>query len=66
MVPARAWFWTPPATCTAPPYTGGSNTCGCGVVYKLSPTASGPWQYTVLHRFVGTDGAQPDANLVID
>jgi uncharacterized repeat protein (TIGR03803 family) len=45
---------------------GGSGTCECGVVYKLSPTASGPWQYTVLHRFVGTDGAQPDANLVID
>jgi uncharacterized repeat protein (TIGR03803 family) len=45
---------------------GGSGICGCGVVYELSPTTSGPWQYTVLHRFVGTDGAQPDANLVID
>lgn len=44
----------------------GSNSCGCGVVYKLSPTASGPWTYTVLHSFIGSDGAQPDANLVID
>jgi uncharacterized repeat protein (TIGR03803 family) len=44
----------------------GSEACACGVVYKLSPTASGPWTYTVLHTFIGSDGAQPDANLVID
>jgi len=47
-------------------FYGGSKTCGCGVVYKLPPTVSGPWKYTVLHQFLGVDGAQPDANLVID
>jgi uncharacterized repeat protein (TIGR03803 family) len=44
---------------------GGSPLCGCGVVYKLSPSPGGNWQYTVLHTFVGSDGAQPDANLTI-
>jgi uncharacterized repeat protein (TIGR03803 family) len=45
---------------------GGSPQCGCGVVYKLSPTASGKWKYTVLHTFTGNDGAQPEANLIFD
>jgi uncharacterized repeat protein (TIGR03803 family) len=44
---------------------GGSALCGCGVVYKLSPQPGGQWQYSVLHIFEGTDGAQPDANLTI-
>lgn len=39
--------------------------CGCGVVFKLSPTAHGAWKYTLLHTFQGTDGAQPDANLTL-
>jgi uncharacterized repeat protein (TIGR03803 family) len=45
---------------------GGSSSCGCGVVYKLAPTAKGKWTYTVLHTFTGNDGAQPDANLILD
>jgi len=40
--------------------------CGCGVVYKLAPQAGGKWKYTLLHTFVGSDGAQPDANLILD
>jgi uncharacterized repeat protein (TIGR03803 family) len=44
---------------------GGSPLCGCGVVYKLAPQPDGHWQYTVLHSFVGYDGAEPDANLTI-
>jgi len=44
---------------------GGSPLCGCGVVYKLTKQAGGQWQYSVLHTFVGSDGAQPDANLTI-
>jgi len=45
-------------------FFGGS---GKGVVYKLSHTYSG-WQQTVVHTFQGgsTDGANPDANLLID
>lgn len=46
--------------------SGGSAQCGCGVVFKLSPQKSGKWKYIVLHTFVGSDGAQPDANLVLD
>ena len=45
---------------------GGSPQCGCGVVYKLSPRKNGKWKYTVLHTFLGSDGAQPDANLILD
>jgi uncharacterized repeat protein (TIGR03803 family) len=45
---------------------GGSPNCDCGVVYKLAPQKSGKWKYTVLHTFVGSDGAQPDANLILD
>src|SRR5258707_10458107 len=33
-------------------------TAGCGVVFKLAPTSSGPWTETILHTFTGgTDGA---------
>jgi len=47
-------------------FYGGDPHCGCGVIYKLAPGAKGNRKYTVLHRFTGFDGAQPDANLVID
>jgi len=42
---------------------GGSPDCGCGVVFKLSPLTDGSWKYTLLHTFVGNDGAEPVANL---
>jgi len=45
---------------------GGDASCDCGVVYKLAPGANGTWTYTVLHRFTGYDGAEPDANLTLD
>jgi len=52
---------------------GGLNNCngglGCGVVYELSPPASGtgPWTETVVHTFTnGSDGASPYAGLVAD
>lgn len=49
---------------------GGSTGCGetgCGIVYYLAPTASGPWREIILYRFRGgTDGAEPNAPLVFD
>lgn len=40
---------------------------GCGVVYQLAPTPSGPWAETVLHAFTGgKDGASPDQNVIFD
>jgi uncharacterized repeat protein (TIGR03803 family) len=45
---------------------GGSPNCECGLVYKLSPGTGGKWNFKVLHTFVGTDGAQPAANLTLD
>jgi uncharacterized repeat protein (TIGR03803 family) len=45
---------------------GGSSQCGCGVVFKLALQKNGKWKYTVLHAFIGSDGAQPDANLILD
>ena len=48
-------------------YAGGLSDCqtggyamGCGVIFKLTPTGSGPWQEEVLHTFEGgADGANP-------
>jgi len=45
---------------------GGSASCDCGVVYKLSPGAKGKWTYSVLHRFNNIDGAVPAGNLTLD
>jgi uncharacterized repeat protein (TIGR03803 family) len=49
---------------------GGNTQCplGCGVVYELSPVASGPWTLTVLHSFQadGVDGTNPTAGVVLD
>ncbi|MGA9968293.1 MAG: choice-of-anchor tandem repeat GloVer-containing protein [Terriglobales bacterium] len=47
---------------------GGIGACavGCGVVFKLSPRSDGTWQYSVLHRFTGKDGANPAAALILD
>jgi len=44
----------------------GGSGCACGVVYKLAPGPKGKWTYTLLHTFSGSDGAQPDANLILD
>ena len=51
-------------------YQGGTlSACGgdgCGVVFKLSPSASG-WKETVLHLFSGgKDGANPRAGLILE
>ena len=49
--------------------TGGAGTCsyGCGVAFKLTPTASGPWNETVLYSFLANgDGAFPLSNLTFD
>jgi hypothetical protein len=40
---------------------------GCGVIFELSPTSSGPWTETVLHKFTGgPDGGAPNGSLAID
>lgn len=50
----------------------GFNGCldvGCGVVFKLTPTANPPWKLTVLYTFSGTttkDGANPLTGLTAD
>jgi uncharacterized repeat protein (TIGR03803 family) len=42
------------------------NSNGCGVVFKLSPTSSGPWTETVMHSFTGgPDGRFPFRSGVI-
>jgi uncharacterized repeat protein (TIGR03803 family) len=43
----------------------GLNPYGSGTVFKLVHTGSG-WKETVLHTFVGSDGAVPAANLILD
>ena len=40
---------------------------GCGVLYKLAPTATGPWTETVLHTFSGgADGGLPWGGVILD
>lgn len=40
---------------------------GCGIVFELTPTTTGPWIETVLHRFTGgIDGGNPNAGLAHD
>jgi hypothetical protein len=40
---------------------------GCGVVFKLTPTAQGPWKYKVLYTFTGgKGGAGPFGGVVFD
>ena len=43
-------------------------THGFGIVFKLSPTLSGPWEETVLYDFKGgaADGASPHSTLLRD
>jgi uncharacterized repeat protein (TIGR03803 family) len=49
------------------PACGGSSGSGCGVVFQLSPTASGSWTETILYAFAGgNDGLQPQTQLVFD
>ena len=47
---------------------GGIGGCsgGCGVAYRLASEANGKWKYTVLHKFDGSDGAQPLGGLIFD
>jgi uncharacterized repeat protein (TIGR03803 family) len=45
---------------------GGDPNCECGVVFKMTPSANGKWTYTVLHRFTGADGFDPEAGVIFD
>jgi uncharacterized repeat protein (TIGR03803 family) len=50
--------------------TYGGGVYNSGTVYKLTPTASGPWKETILHSFtggnIGGDGAWPDDTPTLD
>jgi uncharacterized repeat protein (TIGR03803 family) len=48
--------------------TNGGGTDGDGTVYRLTPTAKGPWKETILHSFVGgSDGISPNTTpLLVD
>jgi uncharacterized repeat protein (TIGR03803 family) len=47
--------------------TKGGGTYGAGIVFKLTPTTSGPWTQTILHTFTGgADGAAPNGGLIFD
>ena len=39
---------------------------GCGIIFKLTPTTTGQWTETVLHRFSGPDGGNSFTGLVRD
>lgn len=39
---------------------------GCGVVFKLTPGSNGNWEYSVVHKFNGQDGAYPNGSVTFD
>ena len=40
---------------------------GCGLIYKLTPTSSGPWKESFVHQFTGgDDGWYPTAGVALD
>jgi uncharacterized repeat protein (TIGR03803 family) len=46
---------------------GGSNNCGCGVVFELTPGADGQWTESVIHTFTGVpDGIGPAGGVIVD
>jgi uncharacterized repeat protein (TIGR03803 family) len=51
-------------------FYGGPGKClteGCGVIFRLSPTSSGPWAETLLYTFAGAgDGGIPSGSLSVD
>jgi len=47
-------------------YAGSCTNSGCGVVFELSPNAGADWKETVIHRFRGTDGLDPQSALTLD
>jgi uncharacterized repeat protein (TIGR03803 family) len=47
--------------------TGYCTTEGCGFVFSLTPTPSGPWTETLLYEFTGAeDGGIPSPSLTVD
>jgi hypothetical protein len=50
-------------------FEGGSGECDvCGTAFELTPTASGPWQETVLHDFGSGpgDAGTPDSGVILN
>jgi uncharacterized repeat protein (TIGR03803 family) len=39
---------------------------GCGIVFELTPNASGPWKEKILYTFPGENGGQPVSGLIFD
>jgi uncharacterized repeat protein (TIGR03803 family) len=39
---------------------------GCGLLYELKRHPHGKWKYSIVHTFEGSDGCQPNANMVLD
>jgi uncharacterized repeat protein (TIGR03803 family) len=39
---------------------------GCGAVFELSPKSGGGWDYNVLHRFTGRDGAFANSGVILN
>lgn len=44
---------------------GGQDSMCCGTVFQMTPSGSG-WTKKVIYNFQGTDGAEPEAGLVLD
>jgi uncharacterized repeat protein (TIGR03803 family) len=46
---------------------GGDPGCGCGAIFKLSPSSGGKWKESVVHNFKGDpDGAYSNYGLTLD
>jgi hypothetical protein len=70
--PEAGLSWGPDGSLYGTTEEGGDPTCRigltpCGIVFKLTPTASGGWAETVIHAFTGGwDGSLPKAGVIVD
>jgi uncharacterized repeat protein (TIGR03803 family) len=62
--PAASLIFDLAGTLYGTTYIGGASKMG--VVFRLTPKANGAWTESVVHSFMGSDGAQPNAGLVFD
>src|SRR5579872_170505 len=51
------------STCNAGAF---ASPIGCGIIFKLTPTTTGQWTESVLHRFSGLDGGNSFTGLIRD
>jgi uncharacterized repeat protein (TIGR03803 family) len=64
--PAAGLIFDPAGNLFGTTVWGNDNGYYNGVVFRLSPNGDGSWKESVIHSFIGADGAEPWADLMMD